>query len=161
MIDDPKYPARDRVRRLLLCSGKIYFTLEAARKKAGRDDVAIVRVEQFYPFPKNEIQAILAKYRNATEIGWVQEEPQNRGAWTFMSDRLQSMLPETAVAELFRPRRIRQPRGRLQEDQRPGRSRHYPAGPRPPRAPPTEPKPVEASDSRLVKVAQGSGLGGD
>ncbi|MGA2441140.1 MAG: 2-oxoglutarate dehydrogenase E1 component, partial [Tepidisphaeraceae bacterium] len=75
VIDDRTFPSRDRVRRLLLCSGKIYFTLEAAREKAGRQDVAIVRVEQLYPYPKAELQAILAKYRNAHDVGWVQEEP--------------------------------------------------------------------------------------
>jgi 2-oxoglutarate dehydrogenase E1 component len=97
VIDDPNNPARERVRRLLLCSGKIYFALDAARKKSGVEDVAIVRVEQLYPYPAKELQAILAKYRNAHDICWVQEEPRNRGGWTFMSDRLEPMLPETAV----------------------------------------------------------------
>ena len=60
-------------------------------------DTAIVRVEQLYPFPKPEIQAVLKKYSNAQEIIWVQEEPRNRGAWTFMQDRLQTMIAETAV----------------------------------------------------------------
>jgi 2-oxoglutarate dehydrogenase E1 component len=101
VIDDPSFPSRDRVRRLLLCSGKIYFNLEAARKKAGIEDLALVRVEQLYPYPKAELQAILAKYRNIGEVGWVQEEPRNRGAWTFISDRLEPMLPETAVLNYF------------------------------------------------------------
>jgi 2-oxoglutarate dehydrogenase E1 component len=161
VIDDPKFPSRDRVRRLLLCSGKIYFTLESARQKAGRDDVAIVRVEQFYPFPKLEIQAIFAKYRNATEIGWVQEEPRNRGAWMFMFDRLQSILPETAVLTYFGREESASPAvgSKKTNDQEEAdiilRALDLPA------PPPTEPKPVEGSDSRLVKVAQGSGLGGD
>jgi len=101
VIDDPAFPSRDRVRRLLLCSGKIYFTLDNARKKTPMEDVALVRVEQFYPYPKTELQAILAKYRNVTEIGWVQEEPKNRGAWTFMSDRLQGMLPKNIVLNYY------------------------------------------------------------
>ncbi len=161
LIDDPKYPSRDRVRRLLLCSGKIYFTLESARQKAGRDDVAIVRVEQFYPFPKVEIQAIFAKYRNATEIGWVQEEPRNRGAWMFMFDRLQSILPETAVLNYYGREESASPAvgSKKINDQEEAdiilRALDLPA------PPPTVPKPVEGSDSRLVKVAQGSGLGGD
>jgi 2-oxoglutarate dehydrogenase E1 component len=97
VIDDPNSPTRERVRRVLMCSGKIYFPLEAARKKAGKDDTAIVRVEQLYPYPQKELQAIVAKYRNATEFCWVQEEPKNRGAWVFMSDRLEPLLPETAT----------------------------------------------------------------
>jgi 2-oxoglutarate dehydrogenase E1 component len=97
VIDDPANLPRERVRRLVLCSGKIYFVLEATRKNAGIQDVAIVRVEQLYPYPQKELQAILAKYRNAHEVCWLQEEPSNRGAWVFMSDRLEPMLPETAL----------------------------------------------------------------
>src|SRR5206468_1825787 len=59
--------------------------------------VAFVRVEQLYPFARNEIQAILKKYSHAQEVVWVQDEPRNRGAWMFMEDRLQTMIPETAV----------------------------------------------------------------
>jgi 2-oxoglutarate dehydrogenase E1 component len=97
VLDDPANPPRERVRRLLLCSGKVFFSLDAGRKKNEVSDAAIVRVEQLYPFPKAEIQAILAKYRNVQEVCWVQEEPRNRGAWTFMQDRLQMMIPETSV----------------------------------------------------------------
>jgi len=97
VIDDPANPPRERVRRLILCSGKVFFSLDGARKKHLVADTAIVRVEQLYPFPKAEIQAILKKYPNAQEIMWVQEEPRNRGAWTFMQDRLQTMIAETAV----------------------------------------------------------------
>ncbi len=97
VLDDPANPPRERVSRLLLCSGKVFFSLDGARKKNQVLDTAIVRVEQLYPYPKAEIQAILKKYPNAHEIIWVQEEPRNRGAWTFMQDRLQTMIPETAV----------------------------------------------------------------
>jgi 2-oxoglutarate dehydrogenase E1 component len=97
VLDDPANPPRERVRRLLLCSGKVFFNLDAGRKKHQVSDTAIVRVEQLYPFPKAEIQAILKKYSNAQEIIWVQEEPRNRGAWMFMQDRLLTMIPETAV----------------------------------------------------------------
>jgi 2-oxoglutarate dehydrogenase E1 component len=97
VLDDPANPPRERVHRLLMCSGKVFFALDAERRKHKREDVAIVRVEQFYPFPQKEIQAILAKYRSAQEVVWVQDEPRNRGAWMFMQDRLQNMIPETAV----------------------------------------------------------------
>ncbi|HTW94340.1 MAG TPA: hypothetical protein VMD30_06090, partial [Tepidisphaeraceae bacterium] len=99
VIDDPANPAPSRVRRLLLCSGKAYFSLAMARESQNVNDVAIVRVEQLYPYPQKELQAILAKYRSASEVVWVQEEPRNRGAWTFMSDRLEPMLPESAVLQ--------------------------------------------------------------
>jgi len=97
LIDDPAAPPRDRVRRLILCSGKLYFALDAARKKERVEDAAIVRLEQLYPFPQKEVQAMISKYRNIREVCWAQEEPRNRGAWTFMEDRLNSMIPETAV----------------------------------------------------------------
>ncbi|MBA3273320.1 MAG: 2-oxoglutarate dehydrogenase E1 component [Chthoniobacterales bacterium] len=98
VIDDPAGLDRNEVRRLLLCTGKVYYTLKAAiEKSGGRGDVAVVRVEQLYPFPQKELQAVIAKYRRVEEVGWVQEEPQNRGAWTFMEPRLRQMLPDTAV----------------------------------------------------------------
>jgi hypothetical protein len=57
------------------------------------DHIAIARVEQLYPYPEAELKKLLAKYNKATEVFWVQEEPKNRGAWTFISDRLQPLLP--------------------------------------------------------------------
>jgi 2-oxoglutarate dehydrogenase E1 component len=97
VLDDPLSPPREGVRRLLLCSGKAYYLLNAARIKQKVQSVAIVRVEQFYPWPQKELQAILAKYRNAEDVCWVQEEPRNRGAWTFMHERLEPMLPNGAT----------------------------------------------------------------
>jgi 2-oxoglutarate dehydrogenase E1 component len=97
VIDDPANPPRERVRRLVLCSGKVFYSLHNGRNKHQRSDVAIVRVEQLYPFPQKELQAILSKYRSAQEVVWVQDEPRNRGAWTFMQDRLQNMVGEDQV----------------------------------------------------------------
>jgi 2-oxoglutarate dehydrogenase E1 component len=97
VIDDSGVMERSRVRRLLLCTGKVYYTLVAARAKEKRDDVAIVRIEQLYPFPERELRAVLNKYRDVQEICWVQEEPRNRGAWSFMALRLQEMLPDQVV----------------------------------------------------------------
>jgi len=73
---------------VLLCSGKIYYDLLHGREQRDIDDVAIVRVEQLYPFPGDEIGAALAPYTAALEVFWVQEEPWNMGAWQFMSLRL-------------------------------------------------------------------------
>jgi 2-oxoglutarate dehydrogenase E1 component len=168
VMDDPTFPSRERVRRVLLCSGKIYFMLDAARKKAGLEDVAIVRVEQLYPYPKAELQAILAKYRNVGEVGWVQEEPKNRGAWTFMSDRLETMLPETAVLKYFGRDESASPAvgskkiNDLEEAEIITRALDLPAQKPPePEKKIAEPaKPAEA-EPQLVKVANGSGVGGD
>jgi 2-oxoglutarate dehydrogenase E1 component len=77
----------DRVRRVVMCSGKVYYDL--MEKRPG-DDVAIVRVEQFYPFPEAPLRAALSRYRNA-EVVWTQEESQNMGGWFFMEPRLRVM----------------------------------------------------------------------
>ncbi|HEV8607305.1 MAG TPA: 2-oxoglutarate dehydrogenase E1 component [Tepidisphaeraceae bacterium] len=101
VIDDPTIISRDQVRRVLLCSGKVYFTLNAAREKNNIRDVAIVRVEQLYPYPQKEIQAIISRYHRAQEISWVQEEPKNRGAWTFMDPRLREILPDGRITKYY------------------------------------------------------------
>ncbi len=70
-----------KVKRILVCSGKVYYDLTNARKERGAEDVAILRVEQLYPFPHKAFATELAKYPNANEVVWVQDEPQNQGAW--------------------------------------------------------------------------------
>jgi 2-oxoglutarate dehydrogenase E1 component len=161
VIDDPSFPSKDKVRRLLMCSGKIFFNLENARKKAGIEDVALVRVEQLYPYPRIDIQAILSKYRNISEIAWVQEEPKNRGAWPFISARLEPMLPETAVLKYFGRDEAASPAvgskriNDQEENDIISRALELPAVTTPP-----APKPVEA-EPKMVKIAQGSGVGGD
>jgi 2-oxoglutarate dehydrogenase E1 component len=88
-IDDLKPSA---VTRIVLCSGKVYFDLLKSRRDVKSESVAIVRVEQLYPFPSDEYEAILRKYSNAREIVWCQEEPQNQGSWYQIRHRLQSKL---------------------------------------------------------------------
>src|SRR5438067_2078728 len=83
-----------RVRRVLLCSGRIYYALLAGRRQRGEDTVPIVRVEQLYPFPAKELEAIFAAYPNAQQVCWVQEEPWNMGGWHTMYRRLRRVLPE-------------------------------------------------------------------
>ncbi len=98
VIDDPSAPAdRDAVKRVLLCAGKMYWLLKDAAEKHGRNDIALVRVEQLYPFPQKELAAVVAKYRRAEEVCWVQEESRNRGAWSFMQQRLLTMIPDNVV----------------------------------------------------------------
>ena len=88
--DDPKWSDKKhttKVKRLIWCTGKIYYELLEKQRDEKRDDVAIARMEQLYPFPTKQYEAITAKYRGA-EVLWVQEEPENKGAWTyFLSER--------------------------------------------------------------------------
>ncbi|WP_167760914.1 multifunctional oxoglutarate decarboxylase/oxoglutarate dehydrogenase thiamine pyrophosphate-binding subunit/dihydrolipoyllysine-residue succinyltransferase subunit [Geodermatophilus sp. DF01-2] len=81
------------VRRVLLCSGKVAYDLFAAREAEGRADTAVVRVEQLYPLPAEEIVQQLERYPDATDVVWVQEEPANMGAWQFMAVNLPEQLP--------------------------------------------------------------------
>ena len=83
----------DDVRRVVLTSGKVYYDLFEARAERKIDDVAIIRVEQYYPFPAKELKAELARYTNA-EVIWCQEEPQNMGAWTFIGPKIGDLLDE-------------------------------------------------------------------
>ena len=94
-LDDPVAP--EAPKRLVLCSGKVYYDLEAGRAELGSDDVAIVRVEQFYPFNRELFQRVVAPYRTATEVFWVQEETRNRGGWTYMMPRLMELFPESEI----------------------------------------------------------------
>ncbi|MDT7951804.1 MAG: 2-oxoglutarate dehydrogenase E1 component [Acetobacteraceae bacterium] len=87
---DPIAPA-DRVRRVVMCSGKVYYDLLQARRDAALDDVALVRLEQIYPFPEITLPKVLGQYRNA-ELVWCQEEPANMGAWTFVDRRIEKVL---------------------------------------------------------------------
>ena len=73
-----------RVRRVLVCSGKVFYDLDAHRRSAGLSDTAIVRVERLYPFPGPELGAELARFPAGAEVQWVQEEPENQGAWSFV-----------------------------------------------------------------------------
>ncbi|MGY1833691.1 multifunctional oxoglutarate decarboxylase/oxoglutarate dehydrogenase thiamine pyrophosphate-binding subunit/dihydrolipoyllysine-residue succinyltransferase subunit [Blastococcus sp. SYSU DS0510] len=82
------------VRRVLLCSGKVAYDLMAQRENEGTADTAIVRVEQLYPLPAEQIRAELERYPEATDVVWVQEEPANMGAWQFMAVNLPEELPE-------------------------------------------------------------------
>lgn len=82
------------VRRVLLCSGKVAYDLMAQRESEGTADVAVVRVEQLYPLPAQQIADALEQYPNATDVVWVQEEPANMGAWQFMAVNLPEHLPQ-------------------------------------------------------------------
>src|SRR5207253_2640003 len=82
---------RDEITRLILCSGKVYVDLVTSDARAQATAVAIARVEQLYPFPTGDIGSVLAAYPHLREVVWVQEEPQNMGAWTFVAPRLREL----------------------------------------------------------------------
>ncbi len=91
VIDDASIVNKSEVKRIILCSGKVFYDLELARQDARDLKVAVVRLEQFYPFPAERLKEIFASYENATQIFWTQEEPQNMGGWTFVESRLEKI----------------------------------------------------------------------
>jgi len=95
--------ADDAVRRVLVCSGKVYWDLVAYRDKQGITDTAVVRAERLYPLPAAELLAELARYAPTAEIRWVQEEPANQGAWPFMALHLPGELGGRALTCFSRP----------------------------------------------------------
>jgi 2-oxoglutarate dehydrogenase E1 component len=87
VLDDAEFTTTEQaatVNKVLLCSGKVYYDLLIARAEEKLDGIAIVRVEQLYPWPQAKLEQILGKYKNAKFLIWVQEEPRNMGAWSFV-----------------------------------------------------------------------------
>jgi 2-oxoglutarate dehydrogenase E1 component len=97
VADDPEVADRSLVSRVLLCSGKIYYDLRAAREQRKANAVAIVRVEQLYPFPASMLRTVLDRYSSTRDFVWVQEEPHNMGAWSFIRPRRDEFLPVGAA----------------------------------------------------------------
>jgi len=95
ILDDPKArERREKVERLVLCTGKVYYDIDASERREEAENVAIARVEMLYPFAKEQLEALISSYPNLKEIAWVQEEPRNMGAWKVMSRRMPGLLPE-------------------------------------------------------------------
>ncbi len=92
VLDDVDALDAGKVRRVVFCSGKVYYDLLERRRSSGDDEVAIVRIEELYPFPAEDYQAILDRYAGARDVVWCQEEPQNQGAWYQIRHRLQAPL---------------------------------------------------------------------
>ena len=88
-----KLTANTKVKRVVICSGKVYYELYEERQKQKIDDVAIIRLEQFYPFPAQDLQTELKKYKNANVV-WCQEEPKNMGGWFFVDRRIEEVMTE-------------------------------------------------------------------
>jgi 2-oxoglutarate dehydrogenase E1 component len=92
-----------RVSRVVFCTGKIYYDLLAAREERGADHIALIRVEQLYPFAVEQVRDVLARYPEAAEVVWAQEEPRNMGAWRFMSEQFQNVLERRDIRYVGRP----------------------------------------------------------
>jgi 2-oxoglutarate dehydrogenase E1 component len=107
ILDDPTAEdRRDKVERLILCTGKVYFDMDANEKRETAETVAIARVELIYPFAKEQLSELIDSYPNLKEVVWVQEEPRNMGAWKVMSRRLPDLLPDgVALDYVGRPTR--------------------------------------------------------
>lgn len=87
---DPK-----NIRKIIFCSGKVYYDIKKAMDAESVKDIALVRVEQLYPFPEKDLTAVLDHFKTAKEYVWAQEEPRNQGAWLFLRDRLEPLLPKS------------------------------------------------------------------
>jgi len=97
VIDDVGVSEPERIQRIVMCTGKVYYDLLAGREEKGLDEVAIVRVEQLYPFPDSELSEVFERYPNAQEYLWAQEESMNMGAWYFIQPLLDDILPAGQV----------------------------------------------------------------
>ena len=84
---------RAQVRRIRITTGKVHYALREAREARGLRDTALVRLEQLYPFPAAELAAVFAAYPQARDVGWVQEEPANMGAWRSLRHRFEAVVP--------------------------------------------------------------------
>ncbi len=95
ILDDPTAAERrEKVERLVLCTGKVYWDIDASERRDSAETVAIARVELLYPFAKEQLSELIASYPNLKEVVWTQEEPRNMGCWKVMSRRLPDLMPE-------------------------------------------------------------------
>src|SRR5439155_6758839 len=91
------------VKRVLLCAGKVYYDLLQAREDRGVTNTAIVRLEQLYPLPVDEVRQALRAYPNANDFAWIQEEPANQGAWSYIALNLMEHLEGVGLRRISRP----------------------------------------------------------
>ena len=107
ILDDPTAEdRREKVERLVLCTGKVYYDMDSSEIRGSAENVAIARVEMLYPFAKSRLEEVIGGYPNLKEIAWVQEEPRNMGAWKVMSRRFPTVLPEgVSLTYIGRPGR--------------------------------------------------------
>ena len=105
---DPNVRSNKNVRRVILCTGKVYYDLLAERMERQITDVALVRIEQLYPFPDENLTEVLTTYRHAREVVWCQEEPENMGAWQYIDHRIEKVITNLGM-ETTRPHYLGRP----------------------------------------------------
>jgi 2-oxoglutarate dehydrogenase E1 component len=116
VLPDPTPGDAARITRLVLCSGKIYYDIEAHARRAEAGSTALARVELLYPFPSEELVALLSAYPNLREVIWAQEEPRNMGALTYIGPRLRAVVPRRIpLAYVARPERASPAEGKLKD----------------------------------------------
>jgi 2-oxoglutarate dehydrogenase E1 component len=104
VLPDERETQPEGINRILICNGKVYYDLVRRRDELKRDDVAVVRIEQLYPLPVEDLRAALAGYADGTRAVWVQEEPENMGAWQFLRIHLgQTLFDRLPFSGVFRP----------------------------------------------------------
>jgi len=119
VLDDASVLDPAAIRRILVCSGKIYWELVAAREARKANDMAIVRIEQLYPFPEAEFAAVLQHYKHANQVVWAQEDPRNMGAWGFARGYITPMLePRHVTGYAGRPESASPAPGLIKQHQR-------------------------------------------
>jgi 2-oxoglutarate dehydrogenase E1 component len=113
VLDDPQADREaSAIRRVILCSGKIYYDLIGSEERAAQADLAVVRVERLYPFPEAELAAVLARYPGVERVSWVQEEPRNMGARKFVLPKIRHLVPfRIPLGDISRPERSRPAEG--------------------------------------------------
>ena len=97
VIDETDAIDPTAVKRVVMCSGKVFYDLRSARRDRDIEDIAIIRIEQMYPFPRLDLQSVLARYPNLEDAVWVQEEPKNQGSWYAMQSRLSTVVQREKV----------------------------------------------------------------
>ena len=97
VIDETDAIDPTAVKRVVMCSGKVFYDLRSARRERDIEDIAIIRIEQMYPFPRFDLQSVLARYPNLEDAVWVQEEPKNQGSWYAMQSRLSTVVQREKV----------------------------------------------------------------
>ena len=106
VLDDPSATEPEAVSRLLLCSGKLYYDLAGSELRQDQSGVAVLRLEELYPFPGSEVEALLTRYPSVRDVVWVQEEPRNMGALSYVGPRLRAVVPrELRLSHVARPER--------------------------------------------------------
>ena len=97
MLDETDDLDKSKVERLIVCSGKVFYDLRAARRERGLENIAILRLEQLYPFPEAELLEVLSAYPNIVDAIWCQEEPMNQGAWYASQHHMRRVIHQHKV----------------------------------------------------------------